>query len=242
MLVELMSPYNHIQVNVKLINVFGLNVATYWSELLNIYSRVINKKKDELLQSNGFFLIDRDYITSRTSLDRKAQTVCDTTLINIGVLAVDEQDPNKICISLNTMFEIITEDDAAVLYELQKKAKVKKATTAETKKAMIAVNLKKAITVTDPDLVKAYHTWVDSYMAGQGKPLTKEVVTIFQRKIQEYSTSKAIQLRLIEIATVQHYREADWAINIYEKDTKKTGTFIGVKQKENVGIDLNSVF
>lgn len=242
MLVELMSPYNHIQVNVKLINIFGLNVATYWSELLNIYSRVINKKKDELLQSNGFFLIDRDYINSRTSLDRKAQATCDKTLINIGVLAVDGENPDRICISLNTMFEIITEDDAKVLYELQKKAKVKKATTAETKKAMISLNLKKYITETDSELQRAYHTWIDSYMEGSGKPLTKEVVSIFQRKIQDYTKTKAIQLKIIEIATVQHYREADWAINMFERDTKKPGTFIGVQQKQNVGIDPNSVF
>jgi hypothetical protein len=29
---------------------------------------------------------------------------------------------------------------------------------------------------------------------------------------------------------------------MYERDSKKSGTFIGVPQKQNVGIDPNSIF
>ena len=241
MLLDIMSPYSYLQVNTKMISVFGLNVAAYWAELLNIYPRVIKKKKEEVSQANGFFTIDRDYIKSRTSLSLADQAKCDATLVNVGVLAVDENDSNRICISLKMMFEILSEDDQAEILAIQKKAKVKKASAAETKQAMIRVNLKKAITTTDTELQTAYHTWIDAILDSRNV-LTKAAVEIFYKTVTEYSTAKAVQLKIIEIATVHAYRDANWAINIYSKDTKKPGTFIGVQQKSNVGIDPNSVF
>ncbi len=241
MLLDIMSPYSYLQVNTKMISIFGLNVAAYWAELLNIYPRVIKKKKEEVIQSNGFFTIDREYIKQRTSLEIADQVKCDKALVNVGAVAVDPEDPNFICISLNRMFEILSEDDMTVIMDIQKKAKSRKGSSAETKAAMIRMNLKKAFTETDSDILAAYHTWIDALMDGKGV-ITKPQVQIFQKTVENYSTSKPIKLKIIEIATVHLYRDAQWAINMYEKDSKKPGTFIGVTQKQNVGIDPNSVF
>ena len=241
MLIDVMSPYNYLQVNTKLIKIFGLNIAVYWAELLNIYPRVIKKKKDEVIQANGFFTIDRDYITSRTSLDLVEQLNCDKALINVGVLAVDPSDQNKICISLNAMHEIMTEDDDKALAAIQKKTKVKKTSAADSKKAAIRINLKNSVVETDVELLKAYHTWIDAIM-DSGNWLNKAVIEVFQRTVRTYSDLKTIQLKIIEIATIHGYKDASWAINMYSKDAKKPGTFIGVAQKQNVGIDPNSVF
>jgi hypothetical protein len=241
MLIDIMSPYSYLQVNTKMISVFGLNVAAYWAELLNIYPRVIKKKKDEVIQANGFFTIDRDYIKSRTSLDLAEQAKCDKALVNVGALAVSEENPNFICISLNRMFEILSEDDSAVLLSVQKQAKSKKANSAETKALMIRANLKKAVICSDTDLTTAYYTWVDAIMDSKNV-LTKAALEIFVRTVENYSTSKLVKLKIIEIATVHSYRDAQWAINMYERDSKKSGTFIGVPQKQNVGIDPNSIF
>jgi hypothetical protein len=240
MLLDIMSPYSYLQVNTKMITIFGLNTAAYWAELLNIYPRVIKKKKDEVLQANGFFNVDREYIKARTSLDLSEQTKCDKALVNVGALMVDESDPNRICISLNTMFEILSEDDTAELLAIQKKAKVKKTKTVATKQDMIKFNLKKAITVQDTELREAYEKWIDSVT--EKKYLTKAAVEIFIRNVNEYSNSKAVQLKVIEIATIKAYDNAEWAINLISGGTKKPGTFIGVAQKQNVGIDPNSVF
>lgn len=241
MLLDIMSPYSCLQVNTKMISIFGLNVAAYWAELLNIYPRVIKKKKEEVIQANGFFTIDREYIRQRTSLDITEQTKCDKVLINVGALAVDENNSNSICISLNTMFEILTEDDLATIAEIQKKAKSKKSTAKATKQDMIKFNLKKAIKETDEEVKTAYYNWIDSILDGNNF-LTKQIVEIFESTIQAFSTVKAIKLKIIEIAIVRGYKNADWAINIYNKDFNKAGTFIGVEQKQNVGIDPNSSF
>ena len=91
------------------------------------------------------------------------------------------------------------------------------------------------------EVKNAYYNWIDSIMDGKSF-LTKQVVEIFESTVQAFSTSKVVRLKLIEIATVHNYRDANWAINIYNKDCKKPGAFIGVEQKQNVGIDPNSVF
>lgn len=241
MLMDVMSSYNYIQVNTKLINLFGLNIATYWAELLNIYPRVIKKKKNEVIQSNGFFLVDREYIKSRTSLDLSEQLTCDKVLVKLGVVAVDETDSNRICISLKTMYDILTEDDDKTLAAFQKKAKVKKVSASEAKAAMIRDNLKNNVVETDLDLLKAYHNWIDAVLDSKNW-MNKTTIEIFQRTVQTYTDSKTIKLKIIEIATIHGYKDAAWAINMYEKDSKKNGTFIGVVQKQNVGIDPNSSF
>lgn len=241
MLIDVMSPYSYLQVNTKMISIFGLNVAAYWAELLNIYPRVIKKKKDEVIQANGYFTIDRDYIRQRTSLDLTEQAKCDKALVNVGALAVDPEKPDFICISLNRMMEILTEDDTAAIVAIQKQAKAKKSSAAETKALMIRNNLKKAVVNADQELVVAYQTWIDS-MLDSKKVLTKAAVEIFQKTVENYSTSKQVKLKLIEIATIHAWPNADWAINNFERDNKKPGTFIGVQQKQNVGIDPNSSF
>ena len=139
------------------------------------------------------------------------------------------------------MFEILTEDDLAAIADIQKKAKSKKSTAKATKQDMIKFNLKKAIKETDEEVKTAYYNWIDSILDGKNF-LTKQVVEIFESTIQAFSTVKAIKLKIIEIAIVHSYKDATWAINIYNKDCKKPGTFIGVEQKQNVGIDPNSSF
>ena len=139
------------------------------------------------------------------------------------------------------MFEILSEDDTAAIVAIQKKAKSKKSSAAETKNIMIRQNLKKAIIESDEEVKTAYHTWIDAIMEGKNY-LTKPAVEIFYKTVSEFSNLKQVRLKLIEIATVHGYKDATWAINIFNKDNKSTGTRIGVPQKQNVGIDPNSVF
>ena len=134
MLLDIMSPYNQIPVNVKAINVFGLGCATYWATLADIFPRVISKKYDALIQSGGYFTVDREYIKNRTSLDQDYQYACDLTLSRAGVLAINPVDPNSISISMDRMFEILAESDAKVLEKIKKQAKIKKTDEAAAKR------------------------------------------------------------------------------------------------------------
>ena len=55
MWLDIMSQYNTLQVNIKLANLLGLEVATYWAALMDVYARVVNKFKDELESNSGYF-------------------------------------------------------------------------------------------------------------------------------------------------------------------------------------------
>ena len=51
MLLHALSDYYTIKVNTKMIEVFGIQTATYWAMLIDIMPRVVNKKYEELLMA-----------------------------------------------------------------------------------------------------------------------------------------------------------------------------------------------
>ena len=73
MLIDLINSSNYIMVNRDAINVFGLNTAVYCSELLNIYKKAVSKKK---ITADGYFTVDRNYITKQTSLTDEDHDQC----------------------------------------------------------------------------------------------------------------------------------------------------------------------
>ena len=100
MLIDLMSAYKSQTFNIKLAHIVGLNVAVYWGELMNVYARVIDKKLDETIENEGFFDLDRDYITKRTTLSIEDQLVCDKALLQAGIVDYDGKNVNRIRIDL----------------------------------------------------------------------------------------------------------------------------------------------
>ena len=68
---------NYESYNVKLANLFGLNISIYINLLMNIESKASDKEK----LNNGYFLLDRDYVTSRTTFSEKDQLLFDDKLI-----------------------------------------------------------------------------------------------------------------------------------------------------------------
>lgn len=243
MYIDLMSPYNELTVNLKLVNVFNLQVAFYWAELMNIYARVINKKKDEMLKNDGYFDLDRSYIEKRTKITTDEQLACDSALQKLEIVSLDPNDSNRISIDMAKMFALILEDDPAVIRDLQKRAKLKRDDQSSIRREMIRRNLSVAINETDIDLLNALRAWVDA-LAEAKVHMTKAAVEIFQKNLNSYTDNKEVKLKIIEIAIVHAWADFAWAKNTYEKDYRKSnGTFIGVAQKSGkVGIDPNSGF
>lgn len=242
MLVDIMSSRSQIRVNVKLIQMFGLQFATYWAEIVDILDRVVEKKKEECLSNDNYITLDRNYITSRTSLTAEEQIACDKALERLEVITRHSSDPNMIRISLNTMISIIAADDAKLIKNLQQTAKLKKTDANKAKKEIIVYNLKNSIVETDLDLFNAYCAWVDAIYESKSF-LTKPVIGVFQKTVNTYTDRKEVKLKIIETAMVNGWKDASWAINSYERNSgKKGGAFIGVSQKTGVGIDPNSSF
>lgn len=227
--------FDELRLNKRLVKLAGFEVAAYWAELQSVLKQVVKK---QTMDEKGFFLLDRSYIERETTLTVSKQLKCEEKLIELGVLLRDAENPNKIAIAVNGMVAVITDEDTTKLKKTGK-------TSADAKAAKIAgikSTMKKAIVETDPEIRAAYERWVDGMIDAANCRFTKAVVQVFEKTVTEYTNNKAIRLQIIEIATINSYKDATWAINRLSGGPKKPGTFIGVQQNQNVGIDPNSVF
>ena len=227
--------FDELKLNKKLVKLAGFEVAAYWAELQSILKQVVKK---QTMDEQGFFLLDRNYVERETTLTVSKQLKAEEVLIKLGVLLRNPEDPNRIAIAVNGMVAVITDEDTT---KLKKGGK----TSADEKAAKIAgikSTMKRAILETDPEIRAAYERWVDGMIDAANCRFTKAVVQVFEKTVTEYTTNKAMRLKIIEIATTNSYKDATWAINKLGGNFKTAGTFIGVPQKQNVGIDPNSIF
>jgi hypothetical protein len=59
----------------------------------------------------------------------------------------------------------------------------------------------------------------------QNCKFTKAVVQLFEKTVTQYTQDKALRLKIIEIATINSYKDATWAINrIYNPGNFKQTT------------------
>ena len=227
--------FDELKVNKRLAKIAGLEVAAYWAELQSILKQVVKK---QTMDEKGFFPLDRNYVERETTLTVTKQLKAEEKLIELGVLLRDAEDPNRIAIAVNGMVALITDEDSTKLKKTGK-------TSADVKEAKISgmkATMKRAILETDIELRAAYERWVDGMIDAANCRFTRAVVQLFEKTVTEFTQNKAIRLKIIEIATINSYKDATWAINKLDSGFKKSGTFIGVPQKQNVGIDPNSVF
>jgi hypothetical protein len=197
---------DELRLNKKLIKIAGFEVAAYWAELQSILKQVVKKNTAD---EHGFFSLDREYLESETTLTLAKQLKCEEKLISLGVLMKDLGNPNRLAISVHGMFEIITDEDTK---KLRKTRAVKKDEKA-AKIAGIKATMKKALLETDLEIRRAYELWIDGMIDAANCRFTKAVVQLFEKTVTEYTTDKVTRLKIIEIATVNSYRDAQWAIN-----------------------------
>lgn len=199
--------YDELRLNKRLIRLTSFEVAAYWAELQSILKQVVKKRTAD---EHGFFTLDRDYVERETTLTINKQLKCEDKLIELGVMAKDPENPNRIAIGVNNMIELITDEDT------KKLKKTTKATKDEAKAAKIAgmkETMKRFIVETDEELRSAYYRWIDGMIDAANCKFTKVVVQLFEKTVTEYTPDKNKRLKIIEIATINSYRDANWAIN-----------------------------
>lgn len=216
MLIDLLSMDNYVQFNIKIAEILGLHPAIYISELLNINEKAVRKDK----VSEDGFIVDRNYIMKRTTLSPDEQKEIDVILLNLGILKKSENNSDKLVLDLTILTSLVSAEPVS-LKKLEKlinnaKAAPKKRTKAEA----IIDNLKKNVEVSNEELKSAYMCWIDAVYAKQGWMSVKSV-TSGQKLIDSYCNHNLdLALQLLEIASINGYRDIQWAINTYEKDYK----------------------
>lgn len=246
MYIDILSPDNYHTYNIKIAQVFGLETAVYWAELLNIVKKAINKNK---LDDNGFFRVDRKYIFEKTTVTIEEQLKIDSKLKKINVINTKADDDSLIALDIQLMCSIITNDDFNLLQDIAKKVRTKVNKEAkESGRRKVIENLKDHIVEVESnyDLITAYRDWVDGIYAKPKGYLSNKLIDIFVSTLRAYyKEDLAKAKRLIEIATVRGWREAAWVIQAYEQETNsvtrlvnKTG--VRITEQEHATVDTVS--
>lgn len=220
MLIELLNPNNYISYNIKTAQIFGLNTAVYMTELLNIFEKARNKDK---LVDKEYFKLDRKYVFIRTTLSIEEQLRIDSKLTQVGILFKHQDNPDIIKVDTKMYASIITSEDVTLIDNLSKKlGGLNKKDPKESKRQAIITALKNSIQVSNYELLTALRDWVDAIFASpKGNYLSKASVKLFQDTLNSYTKGDLdLALRLVQIATIQGYRDCSWAINVHERDKK----------------------
>lgn len=200
---------NYGSYNVKLAQILGLTSAVYLSQLMDINEKAIRKDK----VNDNYFTVDRDYIKTRTTLSHDEQKTIENKLIKIGILQRSESDSNTILLDITVLTSIMMSPDESLVKEITAFSKKRR-----TKEQVIKETLKESIVTTNSELRTAYEGWIDAVYEKDGF-MTKQAVISAQRVVDDFSKRDLdIALKLLEIASINGYRDITWAINNYKKD------------------------
>lgn len=215
MLLDLLSLDNYVSYNIKVAELLGLHPAIYLSELMNINDKAIKKSKIK----DNFFTIDRSYITKRTTLTSAEQQQIDKQFLEIGLLKINSENKNTLTLDIAVLTSLLAGDET-IIKDLKKivsssvKASVKKKTKAQEQRDL----LKGYVKTTNSELSNAYYEWIDAVYAKLGW-MSKKAVEVGERLVDETSNHNLdVALKIVEIATVNGYKDMTWAVEMYKKN------------------------
>ena len=229
--------FDELRLNKRLVKIAGFEVAAYWAELQSILKQVVKKQTAD---EHGFFTLDREYVERETTLTLAKQLKCEAKLIEMGVMAKDPDNPNRITIGVNSMIELITDEDTKKLKKSG--TKVDKAEAKAAKIEGMKETMKRFIVEQDEDLRAAYYRWIEGMIDAANCRFTKAVVQTFEKTITEYTQDKALRLKLIEMSTASSYRDANWAIEKLAPSRGRTNFVSIAPQKVCTGTAENVTF
>lgn len=215
MLIELLSPANHVSYNIRLAQILGLESAIYISQLLDINDKAVRKNK----MIENYFVVDRKYIQERTTLSRDKQITIEANLEKIGVISRNKDIKNGVSLDVTSLTSIMMTPDEDLLKDISSVTKSREA-KAQAKSAKIEENLKAHIVTTNIELREAYERWIGAVLEKDGW-MTTSAVDVAQSTIDKFSNRDLdVALRILEIASVNGYRDVTWAINQFNRDSR----------------------
>jgi hypothetical protein len=220
MLLDVFDNDNSISVNYRTIQIFGLPTAVYLTELINIYKKATRKNK---LIDDNYFKVDRKYISNILCLTPEEQIVCDLNLVKTSVLKKSNDNPDILKLDIKLYLSLLTSEDFKLYDDVKKQMKIQKPKgTKESQRQQYINVLKSSIDCSNYELLTALRDWVDGVYARPNGFLSKSAVKIFQDTLNNYTKGNLdIALRIVQIATVQGYRDCTWAINMFEDSEKR---------------------
>lgn len=243
MMLDILATDNMVSYNVKVARIMGLHSAIYINELINISAKAIKKSK---LIAGKYFLLDRKYITERTTIEEKEQLAIDYKLVQNNIINKPEDSTDAIFINVDKLAEMISSDNEKYLNSLSKRTQVHTTSLPgmkETLKQKKAKELKTFITTDDDKLRVAFEGWIDSVQNNpKSTGLTSVKVRLFQKDVREFANGDLnLALKIIEMSTKGSYTDAQWAINNFNahppvgyRKRFESGTDSGVGRQQDL--------
>lgn len=228
--------YDNISFNVKLANILGLKTAVYWAELMFISKRVVAKEK---FDTNGYFKLDREYVTKYTTLNEDDQQECDAILSEAGIIEIKDQDYLRL--DAEKMTVLIAGISDTQLKTI--KSRVNLLSRDQRKEARLngmAQQIKSIVTEFDFNLRNAYYNYIDTIV--RIKYFNQPMMKTIMQDLDNYSSDPKVKKIIIELMMAAGYTVAAWGIQIYEKEYKKGGLIITNNVKKKAKIDESQVF
>ena len=177
-------------------------------------------------------MIDREYVKRRTTLSEETQLKIEEKLLQIGIMQKQDKEGKSISLDITVLTSILMSPDEALLKDIKKIAKVPTSSKA-TKTDNIKKALKENIVTTNEELVQAYSDWIDSVLEKDGW-MSKKAVICAQNVVDQNSDRNLdVALKILEIATINGYRDMTWAVNNFKKDYKIPFVVSQQTQKKN---------
>ena len=219
MLIDILNSDNYISYNIKIAQVYGLKTAIYVSELLNIYKKAQIKNK---LIDDEYINLNRKYVFQRTTLTIEEQLIVEQNLMKLDIIKKHKDNVDIIKFDFEKLVALAISDDLKKLEEISKKVSTDKPKgLKESKRARTKQALKDSITCSNYELLTALRNWVDTIYEAPNGYLSKTAVSEFIKGMDNYAKGDLdIALKLVKIASIQGYKNIDFAIAVYEKDRK----------------------
>lgn len=220
MLIDILGQANTVDFNSTIANKIGLNAAIYLSELIKQYS--YNKINNRLIED--YFTVDRTSIFSRTTLTEQNQQELDILLVRLNILLkrTSIEDPLSEDMSLNmtNFVNMFASDNEKISQDLKKLTKSNSVKMSQREKHIL--DLKAKITCNNKELLSAYRNWVDGVYENPKGFLSITAIKVFQQTVDDFAKGDLdLALKIVEIATINGYRDATWAINLFNRDYKE---------------------
>ena len=214
MLKNLVSGNAYLSVNKKLIAIIGITNSIYLSYII-----------DECYKSNcedNKVLIDRSQVENLLTLTTDIQRECELKLNNTNIIEYNDDGSNLVEITVNfsAITGLICSEDPTVINKAKKSSVIGgKVTKAASERQKYKDSLKYSIKAPNNELLVAYQDWVDGVYANPKGFLSRKAILTFQKEIDDFAAGNLdLALKLIEIAAVRGYKEAQWAINVFKAE------------------------
>lgn len=220
MLIDLLSTDNYVLYNYELANCIGLHAAIYVNELINISKKA--EKKNKLIDEK-FFIVDRKYITLRTTLPATEQRSIDVFLQSNGFLERGQRT-DSVWLNIDKLSQLLI-GESIIAKETSKTvvapvAEIKVPKKKVPQKVLIANSMKSYIYATNSELFNAYVEWIDSVCDKNGW-MSQKAVTVGQQTVDDYAKGDLdVALKIIEIGTLNGWKDLTYAVETFDKDYK----------------------